>query len=557
MEVYSDVPFQNWGESVNNTPRYTFIPSTVLGLQNLARFASANNFRVRCGGYRHSWAPIFSQNNEIFVSLLSTEQVTAMPDPTSIIPGPFPGHGTNELKTIELKEQLSKDKRLCRVGVAVTNEEFRRWAVANKSWALPVDVILVEVTIGGVNAPICHGAGYRHKTISDYVRRVEYVDCNGQRQTVDDPELIKAAAGSFGLLGIVTHLTFELDAMTYAVMEPRKVDIGLAIPPLDKEDIPMALRQDWFHKPDAAKKLEAARAEFEHDALTKYYSEWFWFTYQQKAWVNTWNTTTDPAGAEDYPNEGGVFLQWIQGWMGYILTSSPLFNAIPGHWQAQLLATIGLAVLPPTHGEDHTPKIIAPLTDALHFRRGVQNMRVRDTEFEIPLPPRADNAHAPDFSIVQRAWWDVIKLVYSYDRGEAPLRLTLELRITGGSDMLMAPQQGNALGTASIEVLTVPDAVSDNEWREFMQRVADIWMGYGKHYGGAQINVRPHWAKEWDGLTLGGRDARQYLKEVAYREQIPRFRAALAKIGEVQGWRLEDLKQRFSNELWDQLVFSE
>lgn len=35
---------------------------------------------------------------------------------------------------------------------------------------------------------------------------------------VDDAEELKAAAGAFGLLGVVTHITFELDAMTYAVM---------------------------------------------------------------------------------------------------------------------------------------------------------------------------------------------------------------------------------------------------------------------------------------------------------------------------------------------------
>jgi hypothetical protein len=74
------------------------------------------------------------------------------------------------------------------------------------------------VTIGGVNGPICHGAGLSHKTLSDYVRRIEYVDCNGQLQTVNDPVHIKAAAGAFGLLGVVTHITFELDAMTYAVI---------------------------------------------------------------------------------------------------------------------------------------------------------------------------------------------------------------------------------------------------------------------------------------------------------------------------------------------------
>jgi hypothetical protein len=69
-----------------------------------------------------------------------------------------------------------------------------------------------------VNGPICHGAGISHKTLSDYVRRIEYIDCNGKLQVVNDAHQIQAAAGAFGLLGVVTHITFELDAMTYAVM---------------------------------------------------------------------------------------------------------------------------------------------------------------------------------------------------------------------------------------------------------------------------------------------------------------------------------------------------
>lgn len=206
------------------------------------------------------------------------------------------------------EETVAGRKRLCRVGAAVTNEEFRRWAIAGNAWSLPVDVILVEVrqtyqyvtrslvltlsqvTIGGVNGPICHGAGISHKTLSDYVRRIEYVDCNGQIQVVDDPLQIKAAAGAFGLLGVLTHITFELDAMTYAVIvsyhnslscdgwltsiqQPVKEDVGLGVPPLDKNDIPLALRSDWFHSPNANELLASAKETFERRAANDYYSE--------------------------------------------------------------------------------------------------------------------------------------------------------------------------------------------------------------------------------------------------------------------------------------------
>jgi hypothetical protein len=50
------------------------------------------------------------------------------------------------------------------------------------------------------------------------VYRIEYVDCNGKLQMVDDPKQIKAAAGAFGMLGVVTHITYIFDVMTYAVM---------------------------------------------------------------------------------------------------------------------------------------------------------------------------------------------------------------------------------------------------------------------------------------------------------------------------------------------------
>ena len=118
-------------------------------------------------------------------------------------------------------------------------------------------------------------------------------------------------------------------------------------------------------------------------------------------------------------------------------------------------------------------------------------------EYEIPIPylPSASGSpRKPDLSIVQRAWWDVINLVYA--DSESPMRLTMELRIMSGSDIIMAPQRGNEWGTASIEVLSMPDAVTDGEWLNFCQAVSDLWMRH-KDAEGNELNVRPHWAKEW------------------------------------------------------------
>lgn len=382
-------------------------------------------------------------------------------------------------------------------------------------------------------SPICHGAGRQHQTVNDYVRAVEYVDANGEHRTVSDPAHLRAAAGCFGLLGVVTHITFELEKMRYAVLQPIKPDIGLAIPPLSRNDIPIALRKTYT---DA--QYAAALKEFQNRATNDYYSEWFWFTRSQQAWVNTWNPTDDKTDVVEYPSPFQTWLQWVEGWLGAVITGNPIFNALPGRWQAEVLATLGMVNLPPfgfsSFGQTEvTETIKTSIPNALHFRRGIQNMRVRDLEFQIPIPALKDDPTKPDYSVVQKAWWDIINLTYEDD--STPMRLTMELRIMGDSKLLMAPQYGNTHGTASIEVLSVPDVVADNEWEPFLQRVADLWLSYKDNHG-ALLNVRPHWAKEWEMINMRGKPAREYLRTEAYKDVIPEFKATLAEIGQKQGW---------------------
>jgi len=169
-------------------------------------------------------------------------------------------------------------------------------------------------------------------------------------------------------------------------------------------------------------------------------------------------------------------------------------------------------------------------------------------EFEIPIPPRADDPTRPDWSICQRAWWHVIRSVY--ERSDAPMRVALEMRIMGGSDITLAPQHGNRLGTCSIEVLTTLRTPA-REWRRFMQDIVDLWMSY-KDPDGRPLNVRPHWVKQWQGLTYRDRPAISHLRNRAYAARIPEFRAGLRAIARQGGYTTRDLRL-FSNPLLDDL----
>jgi hypothetical protein len=190
---------------------------------------------------------------------------------------------------------------------------------------------------------------------------------------------------------------------------------------------------------------------------------------------------------------------------------------------------------------------VTPVIEALHFRRGIQNFRVLDMELEIPVPPRADDPSRPDWSVCQKAWWAAIAEVL--ERPDAPMRLALEMRVMGGSNVTMAPQHGN-LATCSIEVLTIP-LTPHEEWVAFMQDIADRWSSYSDAAGGP-LNVRPHWAKQWQELSFAGKPAIEHLRDVAYAQRIPELRAGLQAIAAQGGYQPAALR-RFSNPLLDDL----
>lgn len=141
-QVYVGTEFENWGLTIKNTPSLTFVPTTVLGVQNLVKLAKENGKRIRAAGYRHTWTDLYSEDGEYFISMLDLKTATTVPDPSSILPD-NPLNAINELKTISLVS-TSGSKGLVRLGAAVTNEELRRWAIRNNAWTMPSNVVMVE-----------------------------------------------------------------------------------------------------------------------------------------------------------------------------------------------------------------------------------------------------------------------------------------------------------------------------------------------------------------------------------------------------------------------------
>ncbi|THY73413.1 hypothetical protein D6C86_07800, partial [Aureobasidium pullulans] len=459
MEVYADIPFLNWQQNVQTRPALTFVPSTVLGLQNLIK--AYPHRRIRCSGYRHTRSDFFAEDGDILVSFVSLHYVASvLPEMISMFSDRInEAELSGELRSVQTFPPRAgqPDTQRVRVGVAVTPEELREWAIAD-GWSLPVDVTADEVTTGGIIGSMCHGSGFAHKSINDYIRSVEYVDVNGVVQSITDAKELHAALGCFGLMGIITHITYEVKKMTFAVMHPRKI-------------------------------------------------------------------TAVIVGTDFYPD-------------------------IPARWQSQILATGNMAVLSPLTTDPEDLTIKTKLPNALHFRRGRHYARSRNMEIELPIPPLATDNSKPDWLTVRKAWWGAVNLVYS--SANSPMRLAMDMRITGDSDIIMAPQRGNSHGTVALEIGSVTDTVTEEEWQTFCQSFVDMLTALAP-----EGKLRPHWGKEWVKMRFGGLPAREYIRTSAYKTEIPECLAMLQKIGKRQGWTLNDLHKRFSNKLLDDLFFHE
>jgi hypothetical protein len=540
MQCVESAEFENWGRTVANTPALTLLPRTKVGVCNLVKWARANGRTVRVAGYRHSWSSVFSADGQVLVSLLPLHVVEDLPAPE---PGIDPADELQRITVVGTVDEDGVTKALCRIGAATTNEQFRRWCTdprgGNRKWTVPLNVIMVEITWGGSNAPICHGAGLRHLTLSDLVTEIEFVNARGELQTVTDQALLRVAAGCFGLLGVVTAITLKLDPMSYAALRPAKLPVPLTIPPPHGLRLPSAVDMRGI----TAAQLETAWERFVGECENAYYSEWFWFPYAHECWVNCWSNDGRREDAQPYPSRWETLIEEAEEYLMQLL-STTVFRALPGRVQAELLAAGAMASLP-------TKPAVAPLIDALHFRRGIQNFRVLDMELEIPIPPREDDPSRPDWSVCQKAWWAVlVNVLQRSGLEDAPMRVALEMRVMGGSSITMAPQYGNALGTCSIEVLTTHNTPAA-ERDAFFQEVVDAWASLTGP-GGAPLNVRPHWAKIWENLRFRGLPAVEYARTVAYPERIPEFLAGLDAVAQQGGYGRGDLRL-FTNPLLDQL----
>jgi len=265
---------------------------------------------------------------------------------------------------------------------------------------------------------------------------------------------------------------------------------------------------------------------FGNEVKNSYYYEVYWFPFSNNCWVNAWDKSDDLSGTVDSP---GLIEAEMQNFESYLseISNSTVFPLLPPSLQIKLTTSLAEKMMM------NSPKKVWHI-DALHFRRGIQNMRVLNFEYLLAIPCSKDS-NEPDFTVVQRLWWDSIQLVR--DKAEKdkdyPLRLLLQMKFVANSNILMAPSHNNPWGTCIIEVVS-PILVPNESWTKFKQDLSDLWMSYG-------VRCRPHWAKEWQNIKINGGSVEDHIKS-AYAEEIPVFKKTISEIGQHGGCSAEQMK---------------
>ena len=215
---------------------------------------------------------------------------------------------------------------------------------------------------------------------------------------MNDPDILKGVGGCFGLAGIVTAITFKMDAMTYAKFHPKKT--------LMEESIP---------RPGADPESEAFKKMVDL-CESSYYVEFFWFPNngtEDGYWENCWNDGVKEEAIdinESIEDEYQVATTYmfeiimkilhpmtlitreehyddktsLQECLRYLFTKVHSRNTCYNATQAILSQVVSMA------GIDALPAPDTPLTtslvEALHFRRGFHYIAVQEMEMEIPIP---------------------------------------------------------------------------------------------------------------------------------------------------------------------------
>jgi hypothetical protein len=412
--------WKNWSGTVDAHPQRIERPKNRKELIQAVK--DADGLRIRAAGGSYSWSPVAATDGV----LIDCSGLT---------------------KCLAVEQEPHSGGGFIRVEAGVSIADLSAYA-AEEGLTLESTTVIPFVLVGGAVANGCHGTGVHHPHFTDLVRELELIDAQGRPKTYrrpeplgDDPTATEldehrtwdALVVSLGTLGVIYSITFDCVEM----FNVRAVD---------------------YHA-DMAETLGNVKELVEGND----YAEVFWFPYQERVWVKTWNRTSEPpTGA----SAARALKSSKQAFQNYIL--GPL--ALNGISLLPFLTPIAMKLFFKIIGRGDQ---VQPLPDALQYQTAF--MKAVDMGYAIPIDENYDN--------VRQAWDAVVDRLAALRRQKIyPQNLVMHLRFVGPGRGTIAPSAGNDR-TCYIEILTYRNTP---RYPEYFAAVENDWI---------RLGGRTHWAK--------------------------------------------------------------
>jgi len=493
--------FANWALTIEYKTKNQKYLKTVDDVKNLIKEAKDSKGKCRFAAYAHSFSPMFGDENTFTGRTIDLKYHGLNPplDSFDDLQEYSNNYNTVTIKDHPLMYIHCVDNKI-KLGGATSNINYTKWMQdrwTKNAYQLtpsePCNVLQHYQCYGGTHAVGCHGAGITTTNVPYYIKEMIIINSKGEEITYDKGDLKKMTT-HFGLLGFVKEMTLQYDEMYIAKMKPFKIKIDEYL--------------------NDVKRVQS-------DISNNYYNEIFWFTGNDDLYVNVWKqrilTHHDPNNKKIKVNLNRGVLTILANQLNQIFNMiCPLTHpsGLKGKIMSCFVSTLGMSALPTFKAKEHVNFLSC---DALHFIHGIQEARVLDVEWSVPLKViknyKLDDGTTMDVPDVSRAIELIracMKLNKEWSTGKSkrypgknmyPQLLPLELRIIKGSDMHFTVGY-NVPFCCTIEVLTIAGTKEANDiFYQYAQDLTDIWAGIA----GEDVKyMRPHWGKIWQNLTIQG-----------------------------------------------------
>ena len=425
----SNQTWENWGRNLSAQPEFLCAPTSKDELTNIVNNAKNLGKKIRVLGGGFSWTPMVP-TNDYMIDMSKFNQIISVDQ-------------TKKQVTVQAGMRVG-DLSLAIGGQPddLDGNPIQPVVTPQTALSLETETVIPWITVGGAVALGCHGTGYNQGTVSDLVVAMEMLLADGTWRTfsveTDGETLMNLLRVGLGATGIIYSVTFQCVPQFNVVAVDTRADMQTTITGIQK-------------------------LVTSHD-----YVEVFWFPFNKKCWIKTWDKTDAPVTEQEYKwgwDELKVYLEInsFGDWMMNQLQKESWLTP----WIMRFLSTL----MP-------EQKVVAPSCLAFHYQ--LFYMPVWDMSYCINIPNN-------DFTNVQTAWWDVVNRIEALAKqGLYPQNMVLHTRYIKNSGAYLSPASGND-HTCCIEILTYTgDNRPVSSYENYFKDVEQDWI---------KLGGKPHWGK--------------------------------------------------------------